>query len=80
MAIYRSESRDTWRINKRANYNKAKYAKSAVSNRNRMQRYTTQDINAILDKAKADLELSKDLGRSVQAIHVMRSRLKGEAR
>ncbi len=74
MKRLRAEGNDQWRNTKRTKYNKTKYAQSAVDNRNRKQLWVIGDINKILDHNKPDLELSIELGRSVEAIQVKRSK------
>ena len=78
MQHLRSNGNDQWRNTKRAKYNKGNYAQSRVDNHNRMQLWTVGDINKVLNRNKPDLELSVELGRSVQAIQVMRSKINKE--
>ena len=78
MRRLRQEGRDKWRNTKRQDYNKKKYAKSVPTAYNRKQPWTIKDMNKVLERQKPDLDLGYEIGRSVQAIQVMRVRLKKE--
>jgi hypothetical protein len=55
---------------------KARYYGKTTDAENRRQPWTVDEMIAILNKSKTDTELSKEIGRSVKAIQVMRSRAK----
>ena len=51
---------------------KARYYGKTTNADNRCQPWSVHEMEAIINKGKTDTELSKELGRSVKAIQVMR--------
>lgn len=54
------------------------YTKHAIGKEHRYKRYNEEEIQLILKHEMTDVELSKILGRSVEAIQIKRSNLKKE--
>lgn len=63
----------------RKKYHKSKlkyYSKHRGGKENRCSRWSWDDVDLIMKHEKTDVELSKQLGRSVQAIQVKRNKIK----
>lgn len=68
---------DKWR--KACNRQRKRYYRKTQNAENKGSRYTLKEIEMILDRKYSDLELSKLLGRSMQAIQGKRCRLRKES-
>ena len=68
--------RDMEKFRKTREEQKSRYYGKTQDAENRGQPWTADEMIAILNKSKTDTELSKEMGRSVKAIQVMRSRAK----
>lgn len=59
-------------------HRKASYAKGREYTINGKCQWTVEDMDKVLKHDKPDRELAKEIGRSVQAIQIMRSRIKAQ--
>lgn len=66
---------DKWRAAK--NRQRAKYYHKTQNAPNSKSRYTDEEIEMILNHSIPDIELSRKIGRSVQAIQQKRKKVKG---
>ena len=61
------------------NAQKNRYFSRTTYAENRRQQWTIQELNIIMAHEKSDMEISKEIGRSVRAIQEMRHRAKRKA-
>ena len=61
------------------NAQKNRYFSRTTYAENRRQPWTSQELNIIMAHEKSDMEISKEIGRSVRAIQEMRHRAKRKA-
>ena len=73
-----NKAQKKWRNNNRDIFNEEKkryYSKSARDAYNFKKQWTHEEDNLVLKHEISDAELAKQIGRSVQAIQIRRSRL-----
>ena len=73
-----NKAQKKWRNNNRDIFNEQKkryYGKSARNAHNYRKQWTHEEDNLVLKHEISDTELAKQIGRSVQAIQIRRSRL-----
>lgn len=73
-----NKAQKKWRNNHRDIFNEQKkryYSKSALNAQNFKKQWTHEEDNLVLKHEISDNELAKQIGRSVQAIQIRRSRL-----
>ena len=79
MALTHYEINKKWRKKNNNIWQKGKkryYDKSIKTAYNEKQEWTIKDINLIMIRKDTDSNLSKQIGRSVKAIQIKRSRIK----
>lgn len=70
--------KDMDRFRRTANAQRKRYYARTANAKNGHQRWTEKEIEIVMAHEKPDREISAEIGRSVQAIQVMRSKMLGE--
>jgi len=81
MALTKGEINKRWRHNRPESWNankKAYYKRMAEFATNNYDRFTKEDKEKIIAHSIPDRDLAVEIGRSVQAIQVQRSRMKAK--
>jgi len=68
--------KDMSKFRKAREAQKSRYYGKTQNAENRYQDWTANELDAIMKHEKSDTELSAEIGRSVKAIQVMRSKTK----